>query len=192
MHAAARSQVMMVNAIIDNAARVNAVDKDSMSPLHYAVMGRSKVVTDILIRNKADINAEMANGMRPLSMAAGEGSLGIFNMLAESGAEFSYIDKLGRTLLHLAAFGNNPDMIDVILKHKSAPKIDAPDKKGFTPLMIATEHARIETAKRLIEKGASVKAMNPKNFTTALDLALKTKNDELIKLMEAAWAKTQK
>ena len=103
--------------------------------------------------------------------------------------ELSYIDKAGRSILHAAAFGNNPEILSTILSHKNTPDIDAPAKDGMTPLMVAVKHQKLNSVKSLIKKGASVKAMNSKDFTTTLDLAYKSKNADLIKMIEKAWLK---
>ena len=192
MRAAAANQVMMLNTLIDYKAHVNRTDNDGLASLHYAVLGGSRVTCAILIDNKANLDAETKAGFRPLSLAAGQGNLGLYMSLVEAGAQVAFIDSFGRSVLHLAAFGNNPKLITAVLSHKSAPSIDLPNKQGYTPLMIAVERQRIVAAQTLLNLGASVKVMNPKDFTTVLDMAYKTKNSKLIKMIEKAWASSPK
>lgn len=189
MRAAAANQVLMVDSLVSAKAHINRPDMDGMTALHYSIMGGSLVVMDKLIKAKADINFPMKSGMRPLSLAAAEGNKQIFLSLLEASADLSFIDKVGRTILHMAAFGNNPEILEAIYKYKNSPAIDSPSKDGMSPLMIAVKHQKLNSVRSLLKKGAAVKAMNPKDFTTALDLAYKSKNDQLIKIIEDAWDK---
>ena len=189
MRASAANQVLMVDSLISHKAHINRPDMDGMTALHYSILGGSLVVMDKLLKADADLNLAMKNGMRPLSFSAAEGNKQIFTNLLEAGADLSFIDKVGRTILHMAAFGNNPEILEIILKHKNSPAIDSPSKDGMSPLMIATKHQKINSVKTLLQHKASVKAMNSKDFTTALDLAYKSKNDQLIKIIETAWEK---
>jgi ankyrin repeat protein len=187
MRAAAANEVLMVDSLLKNKADIERPDIDGMTSLHYAILGGSLVMMDKLIRQKANINLPMKNGMRPLSLAAGEGNKQLFTALLEAGAILAYLDKGGRSLLHLAAYGNRADIIQIILNSKKSPNIDAPASDGMTPLMVAIKHQRMASVNTLLKKGASVKVMNSKDFTTALDLAYKSKNDTLIELIQTAW-----
>ena len=187
MRAAASNQVMVLNALIEAGALINRADKDGMTPLHYAVLGDGLAATAMLIKNKAKINAKMKNGMRPVSLAAAQGNLKVFSSLAESGADLSFVDKEGRSLLHIAAFGNNADLINEIIKHKHAPDVDSVSSSGMTPLMLAVKFLKFEAARALLKNGASVRSMNSKNFKSALDYALATKNKLMVELIEKAW-----
>ena len=187
MRAAASNQVMVLNSLINKGALVNRADKDGMTPLHYAVLGDGLAATSLLLRNKAKINAQMKNGMRPVSLAAAQGNLKTFSSLAEAGAELRYLDKEGRSLLHVAAFGNNADLINEIIKHKNSPEVDSISSSGMTPLMLAVKFLKFEAVRALLKNGASVKSMNSKNFKSALDYALATKNKQMAELIEKAW-----
>jgi len=187
MRAAASNQVMVLNTLINAGALVNRADKDGMTPLHYAVLGDGLAATALLLRNKAKIDAKMGNGMRPLSLAAAQGNLKVFSSLAEAGADLRFLDKEGRSLLHIAAFGDNADLINEIIKHKNAPAVDSVSSSGMTPLMLAVKFLKFEAASALLKNGASVKSMNSKNFKSSLDYALATKNKHMIELIEKAW-----
>ncbi|MCH2205965.1 MAG: ankyrin repeat domain-containing protein [Lentisphaerales bacterium] len=189
MRAAAANQVLMVDSLISAKAHINRPDIDGMTALHYSIMGGSLVVMEKMIKADADINLPMKSGMRPLSLAAAEGNKQLFLSLLEAGADLSFIDKVGRTILHMASFGNNPEILEAIYQHKNSPAIDSPSEDGMSPLMIAVKHQKLNSVRSLLKKGAAVKAMNPKDFTTALDLAYKSKNDQLIKLIEDVWEK---
>ena len=189
MRAAAANQVLMVDSLLSNKAHVNRPDIDGMTALHYSILGGSLVVMEKLIAAKSEVDLAMKNGMRPLSLAAAEGNKRLFANLLEAGATINFLDKAGRTLLHMAAFGNNPELLELILTHKDSPEIDAPAKDGMSALMIAVNRKKLNSVKILLKHGASAKAMNSKDFTTALDHAYKSKDKEIIQLIEKAWRK---
>ena len=191
MHASATNQLMMINSLIAKGASVNQGDYDGVTSLHYAILGESASAVSVLIKNKANINAKMKNGMRPLSLAAAQGDLRIFSSILESGGDLRYIDAQGRNLYHAAAIGDNPDLIQVISSHKKSPEINSPNKEGMTPLMLAVKALKFKAAEALIKNGASVKTMNTKNFKSALDYALASKNKQMAELIEKAWEDTQ-
>lgn len=187
MHASVTNQLMMINSLISKGAAVNQGDRDGVTSLHYAILGESSAAVSVLIRHKADINAKTNNGMRPLSIAAGQGNLRIFSAIQEAGGDMRYLDSEGRNLFHAAAIGDNKDLIQHISSHKHAPEINSPDKLGMTPLMLAVKALKFEAAEALIKAGASVKTMNTKNFKSALDYALATKNKKMAEMIEKAW-----
>lgn len=191
MRAAATNQVMVLNSLISSGALINRADKDGMTPLHYAVLGDGLAATALLIKHKAPVNAQMDNGMRPVSLAAAQGNLKIFSALAEAGAELRYLDKEGRSLLHVAAFGDNADLINEIIRHKNSPEVDSVSSSGMTPLMVAVQLQKFHAVRTLLKNGASVKAMNTKNFKSALDYALATKNKLMVELIQKAWEEGQ-
>ncbi|MCM8533301.1 MAG: ankyrin repeat domain-containing protein [Lentisphaeraceae bacterium] len=187
MRAAAASEVFMIDSLISHGAQMERADVDGMNALHYSILGGSLVVLDKLIRKKLDIDRPMKNGMTALSLAAGEGNKQLFDALLEANAKVSFLDKLGRTMVHMATFGNNPDILAKVIEHKDSPDINMPSKDGMTPLMVAVKHQKMNSVKVLLKFKASVKAMNSKNFTTALDLAIQSKNDELVEMIQDAW-----
>ena len=191
MRASATNQVMMINSLISSGAKVNVGDQDGMTSLHYAILGDSTASTATLIKHKASLEAKMNNGLRPISLAAGQGNLQIFSSLVEAGADMRHIDEQGRNLLHVASFGDNAALISEITKQKNSPEINAPDNSGLTPLMIAVKFLKFNAAKALLKSGASVKSMNTKNFKSALDYAYTSKNKEMVQLIEKAWEATQ-
>ena len=85
----------------------------------------------------------------------------------------------------------NSDIINLLAKAKKGPLVDSPDKQGMTALMIAVKFLKFKTVEALLKAGASVKSMNSKNFKSALDYALATKNKQMVEVIEKAWEDTQ-
>lgn len=86
----------------------------------------------------------------------------------------------GVSALHLAAQGNYPGGIQLLLDHNAA--IDLPDAKGLTPLQHAAKFKNTEAAACLIERGATLNTMLPHkihpNLTTLALVLRKTPNAE--------------
>ena len=53
-------------------------------------------------------------------------------------------------------------------------------------MILAVKNKNLLAAEELIRLGANVRAMNSKTFKSALSLALESKNEQLIKIVEKA------
>ncbi len=71
MMAALRQNIGAMNALIKQGASIN---KTGWTPLHYAGTGGSAEAVQLLLAQKADIEAKSPNGSTPLMMAARYGS----------------------------------------------------------------------------------------------------------------------
>lgn len=82
--------------------------------------------------------------------------------------------------LHHAAVFSNPEIIQLLVKHKV--DIDLHDDKGFSPIFRAIEKNKIENVKTLIECGANLNHMS-KNKMKPLYFARKKKKSEIIEIL---------
>jgi ankyrin repeat protein len=64
-------------------------------------------------------------------------------------------DEKGQTGLHLAIRDNSPRVASVLLAHP-ALRVDAPNASDETPLMLAALRGQMDSAQRLLDKGAAV------------------------------------
>lgn len=64
-------------------------------------------------------------------------------------------DEKGQTGLHLAIRDNSPRVASVLLAHP-ALRVDAPNASDETPLMLAALRGQLDSAQRLLDKGAAV------------------------------------
>ena len=67
-------------------------------------------------------------------------------------------------------------------------RLTGPDATGWTALMFASSNVKLDLVKYLISKKANVH-LKAKDGTTALSLAMKEKNNEIIKILKAKGAK---
>lgn len=91
-------------------------------------------------------------------------------------------DFLGRTILHDAAHDGNAPLAEYLLSLRYI-NIEATDWRLQTPLHIATERGHDEVAALLVTAGARIDARDAVG-QTAMHLALVTRNDALILLLE--------
>jgi ankyrin repeat protein len=96
----------------------------------------------------------------------------ISRLLLEHGADMvKAIDSSEGDLLHKASSG---EMVDVLLKHRA--KLEAVNQWGETPLHSAVKNGELSAVKRLLERGASMEALDDciieEGRRTPLDLAL--------------------
>jgi len=157
---------------------------DSSPPLYKAVQGRSIVLTRMLLKAGADVNARGILQRTPL-MTVREPA--IARLLLEAGADLTLRqDSYGAkyTALQIAVDENLPEIVDVLLQ-AGADVNEVQD--GRTPLMIAAEKGHLAIAQRLLARGAQLELRSDFG-QTALYRAVFKEKPELVKLLLDAGA----
>lgn len=150
--------------------------------------GRTEIAR-MLIDSGFDISKPTAAGSTYLHDAALKGQKSVVQLLLERGAPVDALDQSGATALHNAALGGNADVI-VILLDRGA-RIDAQDREsGATPLMLAASLGRAGAVALLLRRGANP-ALRDRAGHTALDRARETEEDDTVKLLETALARSK-
>ncbi|KAG1864367.1 ankyrin repeat-containing domain protein, partial [Suillus subluteus] len=98
---------------------VNSV-LDGVLPLHAACAGGNDLVVNLLIKNRADVNASSRDSAAPI------------------------VGTSGATPLHFAAANDHTSVVRTLLIHGTHS--DRPDKHGITPEIIARQNDWIEYA----------------------------------------------
>ena len=106
--------------------------------------------------------------------------------MAAKGADLKTPRLQGYALLHEAAGGKTPEIVEMLLKKGIAPDIKT--EFGATPLHYAALHGTPEIVSLLIRKGADVNAVS-ENGWWPLDLAVKRGQTEIVALLLKAGAK---
>src|SRR5262245_16820307 len=160
-HAAGYGPIANIELLINKGADVNAKNRRSSTPLHWAIHDEAKV--RLLLSKGADINAEQAQGRTPLFLAAmlGDG-VPIMRLLLARGADPNLASANGQTPLMMASRGN-VDGIRLLIEQGA--NVNAKDGAGETALMTACTSGNADAVRLLIEKGADVKVKSKRNET---------------------------
>lgn len=164
LHFAARmNNVKMVNLLIEKGADINALMLHKSTPLRTACLARSTEVVDVLLQQRGiDLNLAERHGRTPLITAVDTGDHTIVKRLIQAGCDVSRYDSQRRNAIHyavrrrygdivrtLAAAGGNVHLEELI------PNIDLADKRGLTPLIMATRAGFLDMMHILLECGAN-------------------------------------
>lgn len=117
MHLAAKSDNILMLAWLRNKNRkeeAEALDKQNLTPLHYAAMLSCELATAVLLSWKVDVNIPNKKDQTPLHLAVTSGSQRIIRSLLIRGAKVDLKDYEGKTPLDLAFEKGNPDIISLI------------------------------------------------------------------------------
>lgn len=114
--------------------------KQSVDPVHAAVMRRSLPDVVRAIESGGVVDAQDREGRTPLFYAVGEGDAAITAELLRRGASPNAQDKHLETPLHFAAREFRPDLAKLLLEHGAA--VDVPDAHGNTALFRAVFDSR--------------------------------------------------
>ncbi len=119
--AAAEGNIKRVKQHLVEGVDVNAIFKDSWTPLHMAAEGGHREIVDLLIAKGADINATAGwgdgVGWTPLHMAAEEGHKKVVELLILKGADINVKNGDDRTPLDDAIKHKNAEIANILRKH---------------------------------------------------------------------------
>jgi ankyrin repeat protein len=120
----------LVEFLLARGADVNAINNSArQTPLADAVQHGFEAVTEVLLANKAGVNAQDSQGNTPLFIAAQLGKTNIVQMLLTAGADVTTENNEGRTPLSFAAGSGSPETVKALLAAKADPNagtMDAP------------------------------------------------------------------
>lgn len=154
----------IVDALVAVGADVNARDDEGMTPLHVA-WSNDRAVVEALLEAGADPLARDDRGRAadPTSCTnwntEGFSRLahpGEFELCLELGEDVGARDGVGNTPLHLAAEGERPSAVTILLAAGADP--NTPNNPGATPLHLAVRKEGAEIPASLLEAGANINA----------------------------------
>ena len=134
-----------------------------------------------LIRQKADVNAPLADGTTALHWAVRANDLPLVESLLAAGANAKAQDRYGLTPVRLACENANAEILRRLLDAGADP--NSPDPQGTTALMIASRtEGGTDAVKLLLERGAGVNAKDSVQ-STALMLAVRSNHLDVADLL---------
>ena len=161
-HAAGYGPLANLELLINKGADVNAKNRRSSTPLHWAIHDEAKV--RLLLSKGADVNAKQAQGRTPLFLAAmlGDG-VPIMRLLLVRGANPNLVSANGQTPLMMAAVRGDVGGMRLLIERGA--EVNARDGAGETALMRACTGGNADAVRLLIERGADVKVKSKRNET---------------------------
>ena len=166
-------------------ADVNPGPDPVATPLTAAVRCNNIKAVYWLIGHGASPNAADNSGTTPLSVAAWCGNLQIFQFLRAHGAKLVIKGRDPSAILFVAAQGGHASMVKFLLSRAGgAISVNARDRWGQTPLMIAAGYGEIKAARVLIKSGAGVNLVAPgKGNQTALFFAAAHEQPDMLRFL---------
>lgn len=128
------------------------------------------VILGAVFPARAEIELNLINRV-PLIDAAGRGDVEKVRGFLLAGQNPNAVDIDGRTAVMLAAYGNHPVMVSLLVDAKA--RCDAKDKNGITALQIAAERGYEDVLVQLLRCKANLNLDNREGTTPAMFAAQK-------------------
>jgi uncharacterized protein len=143
--AAFAGRTLVVEMLLAHGADGRAADDTGKPPIIYAAASGQLDIVKQLLAQKIDVNARYANDLSLLMWASGPDeqvaepqALEVVSYLLDAGAHIDDQDARGRTALMIAAEGNRPEIVKVLLAHGADPAIKDKTGKRAADLTVLT------------------------------------------------------
>ena len=107
----------------------------NLTPLQFAAEYGHKDVAELLLANKADIEAKSYGGWTPLLNAVFGGHKDMVELLLANKADVNYQEAAGRSPLHVAAENGHTEIAALLLANGA--NVNAKTHNGYTPMHVA-------------------------------------------------------
>jgi ankyrin repeat protein len=161
LHLAVCCDCLVVRALLERGADVQAVDSFRQTPLHVAIVGGQVEHAKELLSHGAHVNEQDFSGATPLLYAVAYTPEYALELMKIQGIEVDLADHRGVTPLHLAVFQGKGSLVEALLQAGANPNVLTNDGKK-NPLHLALEAGRVDIAKELLTHGASVNTQDKK------------------------------
>lgn len=153
-HAAGFGTLETLTLLLDHGADINARNRRSSTPLHWAVHDEAKV--RLLLSRGAAVNATQVEGRTAVYQAAvlGGGNA-VLRLLLEHGGNPSTPILNGQTPLSVAAARGDTEAMGLLIE--KGADVDAKNGAGNTALMAAATNGNPRAVQLLLERGADAK-----------------------------------
>jgi ankyrin repeat protein len=165
--AVTRKHPQAVTALLQAGASPNVKDMDGVSsPMHEAAQNNDTFVLIQLIHKGGQVNLSGLHGT-PAQFAVDANAVKTLAVLLTHGAAALKFDDDGHTLLHRAARKGRAESLDLLLSKDL--DINARNRDGQTPLMVAVQEGKVACVRTLLERGADYRLQDDMR-DTALDM----------------------
>ena len=101
------------------------------TPLIAATIGNHSEIVELLIDNKANINAIDSNGATALIHALSINNFNIASILINKGADINKIDNFGIAPIHIVILKNNYELFQLLVNKNVNLDVKFPDGKNL-------------------------------------------------------------
>lgn len=116
-------------------SKLNAIDEDQYTALHWACIRAHWDVASFLIDKGADLNMQGGDGGTPLNWAVHHDNVEIVKRMVEKGAKLNRQNQWGMTELHTAIWRGNIHVVEYLLDQGSDPMLKT--EEGWTAMHYA-------------------------------------------------------
>ncbi|GAB6033390.1 hypothetical protein CHUAL_013153 [Chamberlinius hualienensis] len=150
-----KGYTVITRCLLDLGAPIELRNDMEQTPMHLAAWhGRTKIVKDLLWRNKTVINYTDEDGNTPLHVASLVGNESVVKLLIEAGASLDIRNSRMWTSLDCAASRGFVSIVKLLLE--SGCLIDPIEKMRVSPLHLAAATGTVEVVNLLLENGADI------------------------------------
>jgi len=156
LQAAKNGDTESVRSLLKQGAKVDALEGDGTTALHWASYRDDLESAELLIRASAPVNAANDLGATPLWAASQNGSSAMVRRLLAAGANPNLALLAGETPLMVAARTGSADVVEQLIAAGANPNSRA--ARGQTALMWAVAQQHPAVVKVLLARGADIRA----------------------------------
>ena len=188
MVAAQGGHLGTVTMLVEAGAQIRIADDENMTPLLNAVKGNFGHVASYLVDNGADPNDvfidEKGKSHNLLMDSIVVSNKDFALLLNEKGANISYADSEGVTLITQAAYQGQLAVVEALLG--KGADITIANNEGINPLIAASSEGHQDVVKALLASGKADKDAKDKDGTNALMAAsVRGHKDVVILLLDS-------
>jgi len=151
-------ETLSIQLIKRDGLLLSSYAKNRSALWHSVNLGLLKATTELLNRNKIDINLADKNGFTALARAINNGSVKITELLIARGASIDLLTRENNSMLMLAVLSNQLTIFKKILELDE--NLNVKNKSGNTALMLAASSGNIDSVELLIKSGADIQSRN--------------------------------
>ena len=159
VEAAKRGDLHAVKAILaDDPSKLNALDEEKYTPLHWACMRAHWDVAEYLIEQGADLNIQGGDGGTSLQWAVHHDNVDIVRLMVSKGAKLNVQNLWSMTELHTAIWRGNIHVVEYLLDQGSDPMIRT--NEGWTAMHYAFRSGHDNIIDMLKKRGLSLRVQD--------------------------------
>jgi len=152
----------IVDLLLSRGADPNEKNISGRTSLHIAARKGDAGLIELLIKHGIDVNVRSRDSSISIPLCHA-GSRQAVEVLIANGADLSWRDESGGTVLHSLVRMGTTDAVEAIIEH--GVNIDAQNNFGSTALHVTAVHGSKKMAESLVAKGANLNIEDNKGFT---------------------------